>query len=69
MDQLATEGVRFNTAWAAPSCSPGRSTTMTGRFGFRTDLGAVIRGKESDPGLLLEETCIAEALKVDRPDL
>jgi hypothetical protein len=35
-DRLATNGVLFRNAWSNPSCSPTRSTGMTGRYGFRT---------------------------------
>lgn len=42
LDRLCREGVRFNNVWSQPSCSPTRATMMTGRYGFRTGVGAAI---------------------------
>ncbi len=39
---LATLGVRFENAWAAPKCSPARAGLLTGRAAFRTGIGNVI---------------------------
>lgn len=36
IDRFATEGVRFETCYATPLCSPTRVLLMTGRYGFRT---------------------------------
>lgn len=36
IDRLAGEGVRFETCYATPLCSPSRVQLMTGRYGFRT---------------------------------
>lgn len=36
LDRLAREGMRFETCWATPLCSPTRVLLMTGRYGFRT---------------------------------
>ena len=67
LDQLAKEGVRFETVWAYPSCSPTRATILTGQYGFRTGVGSVVRIKEGDLGLALTETSLAEAIKTARP--
>ena len=40
LDELATRGVSFSNFWAQPGCSPTRATIMTGRYGFRTGVGA-----------------------------
>lgn len=37
---LAAGGVRFTHAYANPSCSPTRSTILTGRQAFRTSVGS-----------------------------
>ena len=37
--QLAADGLLFRNARAQPSCSPTRSTILTGRYGFRTGIG------------------------------
>jgi arylsulfatase A-like enzyme len=36
LDGLAKTGVRFETCWCTPLCSPSRAEIMTGRYGFRT---------------------------------
>ncbi len=36
LDRMAREGVRFETCYATPLCSPSRVELMTGRYGFRT---------------------------------
>jgi arylsulfatase A len=42
LDRLATEGMRFETAWATPLCSPTRVMLMTGQFASRTGWYALI---------------------------
>jgi arylsulfatase A len=37
LDELARTGVRFETCWCTPICSPSRAEIMTGRYGFRTE--------------------------------
>ena len=37
--ELAEDGLLFRNARAQPSCSPTRSTILTGRYGFRTGIG------------------------------
>ncbi|MHC4076027.1 MAG: sulfatase-like hydrolase/transferase, partial [Planctomycetota bacterium] len=36
LDRLSQTGVKFETCWANPICSPSRAEIMTGRYGFRT---------------------------------
>jgi arylsulfatase A len=36
LDRLAADGVRFETCYATPICSPSRVLLLTGRYGFRT---------------------------------
>jgi arylsulfatase A-like enzyme len=36
LDRLAREGMRFETCYATPICSPTRVALMTGQYGFRT---------------------------------
>ena len=40
LDALAQQGVSFGNMWAQPVCSPTRATILTGRYGFRTGVGA-----------------------------
>ena len=42
IDQLATDGIRFKTAWACPLCWPTRTLLMSGQYGFKT--GAYCNG-------------------------
>ncbi len=50
LDRLASQGVRFETCYATPLCSPSRVELMTGRYGFRTGftnfIGRVTTRKE-----------------------
>jgi arylsulfatase B len=41
--RLAGQGVLFRDAWANMECSPTRATILTGRYGFRTGVGAWVR--------------------------
>lgn len=47
LSSLCRQGVRFNNAWSQPVCSPTRATMMTGRYGFRTGVGAAIPSPKS----------------------
>ncbi|MBX2804039.1 MAG: sulfatase-like hydrolase/transferase [Myxococcales bacterium] len=61
MDGLASEGVLFRNAWAAPTCSPTRAALLTGRLGRRTGVGDAVQfqsGKE----LPLRETSLPALL-------
>ena len=68
LDQLATGtfrgllggGVRFDQAYCAPVCGPGRACITTGRYGFRNGLGIVddgagLRKRMSNSEVLLSE--------------
>jgi arylsulfatase A-like enzyme len=44
-DRIAKEGVLFRNAFVnAPSCTPCRSSLMSGRYFFNTGRGAILRG-------------------------
>jgi len=65
VDKLAAEGVRFETAWCTPLCTPTRMTFLSGMYPFRS--GWTIHcdvprsgGKGFDPDKF---TCIARVLK------
>jgi arylsulfatase A-like enzyme len=64
--RLARQGVLFRDAWGNMECSPTRATIMTGRYGFRTGVGAWLR--PGYPPLPLEEFSLAEAFAA-RPGL
>ena len=60
-DQVAKNGVLFRNAFVnAPSCTPCRSSLLSGQYFWRTGRGAILRGAIWDPDipsypLLLEE--------------
>ncbi len=62
IDSLAARGVLFRNAYASPTCSPTRALIMTGRFGFRTGIGEVIRVNSSAPALPYHEITLPELL-------
>ncbi|MBX7122680.1 MAG: sulfatase-like hydrolase/transferase [Opitutaceae bacterium] len=44
-DRVAHDGVLFRNAFVnAPSCTPSRSSLLSGRYFFNTGLGAILRG-------------------------
>lgn len=45
--RLLKTGIRFKNAWANPFCSPTRAGILTGRYSFRTGVGAAIGGNTS----------------------
>jgi arylsulfatase A-like enzyme len=61
IDRLAARGVLFRNAFVpAPSCTPCRSSLVSGRYFFRTGLGAILQGGRWDDSipsfpLLLEQ--------------
>ncbi|MEJ2051759.1 MAG: sulfatase, partial [Calditrichota bacterium] len=78
IDRLAQDGMKFTNAYAAaPNCSPTRASVLTGQWPARVGITQYLPGnKESarmqrkrliqpdlPPGLALNKTTIAEALK------
>ena len=57
LDSLASTGVQFTSCWGSPSCAPARAQLLTGRYAFRTGVGAV----GSVPSL--SEGTVAQAFK------
>ena len=47
IDQLATEGTRFETCWAAPRCTPARAMILTGLLPYRTGIGGKMKPSDS----------------------
>lgn len=74
-DRIAREGVLFRHAFVnAPSCTPCRSSLLTGQYFWRTGRGAILRGAVWDPSipsfpLLLRDSGyhIGKAFKVWSP--
>lgn len=69
MDRISRQGVRFETVWACPACSPTRATILTGQYGFRTGIGSIVKLDNGDAGLALEETCLPEYLHEKSKDV
>ncbi len=61
LDQFAQEGIQFNNAHVnSPSCTPCRSSLLSGQYFYRTGLGAILFDAEWDASipsypLLLED--------------
>jgi len=52
VDRVAREGVLFRNAFVnAPSCTPCRSSLMSGRYFFNTGRGAILNGAAWDPSI------------------
>jgi arylsulfatase A-like enzyme len=52
VDRVAREGTTFRNAFVnAPSCTPCRSSLMSGRYFFNTGRGAILRGAVWDPAI------------------
>jgi arylsulfatase A-like enzyme len=64
INALAQQGVIFRNAYGYPSCSPTRSAILTGRYGFRTGIGAAI-ADPGDPMLSPREFTMAKALSAN----
>ncbi len=39
---LCADGLRFTDVWSCPLCSPTRAAMMTGRYGWRTNVGRAL---------------------------
>lgn len=62
LDGLAAQGVLFRNAWSQPTCTATRATIQTGRYGFRTRIGASIYPYSNAPALELGEVTLPEML-------
>ncbi len=52
MDRIAREGLLFRNAFVnAPSCTPCRSSLLTGRYFFNCDRGAILQGAVWDSAI------------------
>ncbi|MGO4910523.1 sulfatase-like hydrolase/transferase [Pseudorhodobacter sp. W20_MBD10_FR17] len=62
IEQLCANGLVFDNAYSAPVCSPTRASIMTGKYGFRTGVGAAIPKDGGDNGLSDNETSLFDVL-------
>lgn len=52
LDRFAREGVRFHNAFVtAPSCTPCRSSLLSGQYFYRTGRGAILHGAQWDSSI------------------
>ena len=52
VDRVAREGMLFRNAFVnAPSCTPCRSSLLSGRYFFNTGRGAILQGAQWDPAI------------------
>ena len=57
LEKLMKQGIRFNNFWTYPTCAPTRSSIITGKYGFRTN---VLKVKDT---LSLEELSLQTILR------
>ena len=62
LDQMAREGLRFTSFYAAPACTPARGMFLTSRYPVRTGL-LWPTGPGDSSGIKLDEITLPEALK------
>ena len=62
VEKLCSNGMVFEKAYSGPVCSPTRSTIMTGKYGFRTGVGAAIPKNGGTNGLADDETSLFDVL-------
>src|SRR4051812_37290722 len=66
IDRLARQGVRLTNFYAnGPVCTPTRAALMSGRYQQRVGLEWAISPGQKEPGLPVEESTLARALKKD----
>lgn len=63
LDELASQGLRFDNAYSAPLCSPARSILLTGRHPRRTGIGTITERDSNATQLSLDATTIPEVLR------
>ena len=63
IDALANTGVRLESFYGMPLCTPARAALMTGRYPMRTGLQTFVIFPGHTYGLPTEETTLPQALK------
>ena len=51
ISRLCEQGVVFDNVWVNPTCSPTRASMLTGKYGYRTGVGAVGQGAQVESGV------------------
>jgi arylsulfatase A-like enzyme len=63
IDKLANDGVRLESFYGMPVCTPARAELMTGRYAMRYGLQTVVIFPSHTYGLPTDERTLAQALK------
>ena len=63
IDKLATEGVRLESFYGEPVCTPSRAAVMTGRYPMRYGLQTLVIFPSHTFGLATDERTLPQALK------
>jgi len=63
IDKLATEGVRMDTFYGEPVCTPSRAALMTGWYSMRYGLQTLVIFPSHTFGLPMDERTLPQALK------
>ena len=63
IDTLATEGVRLESFYGEPVCTPSRAALMTGRYPMRHGLQTLVIFPSHTYGLPTDERTLPQALK------
>jgi arylsulfatase A-like enzyme len=63
IDRLATEGVRMESFYGMPVCTPSRASLMTGRYAMRYGLQTLVIFPSHTYGLPTDERTLPQALK------
>ena len=63
IDKLAKEGVRLESFYGEPVCTPSRAALMTGRYPMRYGLQTLVIFPSHTYGLALDEKTLPQALK------
>jgi arylsulfatase A-like enzyme len=63
IDKLANEGVKLESFYGMPVCTPSRAELMTGRYAMRYGLETLVIFPSHTYGLATDERTLAEALK------
>ena len=70
IDRMAREGVLFKNAFVtAPSCTPCRSSLLSGQYFFRTGRGAILQGAVWDSSIPELSAAVARRGLPHRQDL
>jgi len=64
---LCASGVRFENAWAMPTCSPTRATMLTGTFPYQHGVGGPLQGGPSGNALDLTTPTLPRLLAEHAP--